>query len=105
MVHDRDDVNELRMLNEEDAVWKAMDDSPTDETTHARNALGQPGLALTWHRPPPLTPHPSRNAVPHTKRLAEIIQRLGPEDDWQAHAPLRIRRLTSSQGIPSEGLA
>ncbi len=36
MVHDGDDVNELRMLNEEDAVWKAMDDSPTDETTHAR---------------------------------------------------------------------
>lgn len=36
MVHDRDDGNELRTLNEEDAVWKTKDDSPTDETTHAR---------------------------------------------------------------------
>jgi hypothetical protein len=39
------------------------------------------------------------------KRFSEIIQRFRPENDWQAHVPPRIRRLTSSQGMPSEGLA
>ena len=107
MVHDRDNVNELRMPNEEDAVWKAMDDSPTDESTHARKLLwaGLDLLQLRIDRRHKLRTQAGTLFLVPLKSFSEIIQRFRPENDRQAHAPPRIRRLTSSQGMPSVGLA
>ena len=107
MVHDRNDVNELRMCNEKDAVWKAMDDSPTDETTRARKLVwaSLDLLQLRIDRRYKLRTQARMLCLMPLKRFSEVIQRFRPENDWQAHAPPRIRRLTSSQGMPSEGLA
>ena len=107
MVHDRDDVNELRAPNEEDAVWKAMDDSPTDESTRARKLVwaGLDLLQLGIDRRHKLRTQAGTLFLVPLKRFSEIVQRFRPENDWQAHAPPRIRRLTSSQAMPSEGLA
>ena len=107
MVHDRDDVDELRMLNEEDAVWKAIDDSSTDQTTHARKLFwaSLDLLQLGFDCSHELRTQAGTLFLMPLKRSNEIIQRLSPESDSQAHLRPKIRRLTSSQGMPSEGLA
>lgn len=106
-MHDRDDVDELRMLDEENAVWKAMDDRSMDETTHARKLFwaSLDLLQLGFDCSHELRTQAGALFLMPLKRSNEIIQRLSPENDRQAHAPPKIRRLTSSQGMPSEGLA
>ena len=84
MVHHRDDVDELRMLNEEDAVWKAMNDCSTDETTHARKLfrasldLFQLGLDCSHE----LNTQAGTLFLMPPKRFSKIVQRLSSENDW-----------------------
>ncbi|MDQ3566072.1 MAG: hypothetical protein M3436_18935 [Pseudomonadota bacterium] len=95
------------MRKEKDAVWKTMDDSPTDETTRARKLVwaSLDLFQLGIDRLHELRTQARILFLVPLKRFSEIIQRFRSENDWQAHAPPRIRRLTSSQGMPSEGLA
>ena len=83
MVHDGDNINGLRMRNEEDAIGKAMNDGSTDGTTNSWILL-RASLDLFNHvlnRCHKLCSQAATLFLMPLKCLGEILQRFRPEND------------------------